>query len=284
MSLIHEALKKVERQRHLGKAPSLDSPAYSRGRRRRWPWVMVLLVILVVAGAWHWRAALLGKGQQLVAMLMDRNESVSSQPAKSVAASGTVVQVQQREQPLAMAKPDNKAQDRSRVVRQHQSGSRSAPGSTAGSAGSNARRGNASAANERPALARSAQSKAGNNTREGNSKPAARAVQAPQRTDRQPPASGVAKQASGNAQPAARKGPPMYWELPYAQRNKVPDLRITMHLYTRNRADRFVIINGVRHAEGDDLADGVKLVSINPDGITLSLGGTRFRVPRQGMN
>lgn len=74
----------------------------------------------------------------------------------------------------------------------------------------------------------------------------------------------------------------MYWELPYAQRRDIPELSITMHMYTENPADRFVIINGVRQVEGDTLPSGLKLIAINPDGITLDKDGQDFRVPRQG--
>lgn len=74
----------------------------------------------------------------------------------------------------------------------------------------------------------------------------------------------------------------MYWELPYAQRRDIPELSISMHMYTEAPADRFVIINGERQVEGDTLLSGLKLIAISPDSITLDKDGQHFRVPRQG--
>jgi hypothetical protein len=74
----------------------------------------------------------------------------------------------------------------------------------------------------------------------------------------------------------------MYWELPYAQRKDLPAFKISMHVYAAKPAERFVILNGVRQVEGDDLPGGMKLVSIDPGGITVESNGKRFRVPRGG--
>ena len=78
MSLIHEALKKVERQRQLGKAPTLDSPRFRR-RRRRWPWVFVVLLALGATAAWTWRVPLVHKARSVAARVM--GSGVAAGPA-----------------------------------------------------------------------------------------------------------------------------------------------------------------------------------------------------------
>lgn len=71
----------------------------------------------------------------------------------------------------------------------------------------------------------------------------------------------------------------MYWQLPYAERKDLPDLKVSMHVYAPEAADRFVIINGERLVEGDDLGGGITLVEIRRDGIVVGLSGKQFVVP-----
>ena len=72
------------------------------------------------------------------------------------------------------------------------------------------------------------------------------------------------------------------WDLPYATRKALPDLSLTMHVYTPDPKQRFVVIKGDRHVEGDDLGDGVTLKEIRADGMVLDYKGTRFLYPRSG--
>jgi general secretion pathway protein B len=86
---------------------------------------------------------------------------------------------------------------------------------------------------------------------------------------------------------AARPAPaapvlPTLWDLPYSTRKDIPELELTMHVYSDDAADRFVVIKGERHVEGDDLGDGVMLREIRPDGMVLELKGQRFVYPRAG--
>lgn len=74
----------------------------------------------------------------------------------------------------------------------------------------------------------------------------------------------------------------MYWDLPYAERRDLPTFKISMHVYAENPVDRFVILNGVRQIEGDELPSGMKLVAIRVDGIVIEAEGKRFMVPRDG--
>jgi general secretion pathway protein B len=75
---------------------------------------------------------------------------------------------------------------------------------------------------------------------------------------------------------------PTLWDLPYSTRKDIPELELTMHVYSDDAADRFVVIKGERHVEGDELVDCVMLREIRPDGMVLELKGQRFVYPRAG--
>ena len=56
----------------------------------------------------------------------------------------------------------------------------------------------------------------------------------------------------------------------------VPTLRLELHAYSERPRDRFVFINGRKYAEGDRLAEGPQVVSIEPTGAVLTHAGRRF--------
>ena len=88
------------------------------------------------------------------------------------------------------------------------------------------------------------------------------------------------------ARPAPRKPAepalPSVWEMPYSVRKDLPALALTMHVYSSVPAERFVVVEGERHVEGDELGDGVTLREIRSDGIVLDFKGQRFVYPRDG--
>ncbi|HPF25649.1 MAG: general secretion pathway protein GspB [Steroidobacteraceae bacterium] len=59
---------------------------------------------------------------------------------------------------------------------------------------------------------------------------------------------------------------------------RVPDLRLDLHVYANNPAERFVFINMRKLREGEALPDGVRVESITPTGAVLSFRGTRFQL------
>jgi general secretion pathway protein B len=61
-----------------------------------------------------------------------------------------------------------------------------------------------------------------------------------------------------------------------AQGIAVPPLRLELHAYSERPRDRFVFINGRKYAEGDVLAEGPQVVSIEPTGVVLAHSGRRF--------
>lgn len=71
------------------------------------------------------------------------------------------------------------------------------------------------------------------------------------------------------------------WELPYAVRKDLPELNVTMQVYADNPVNRFVIVNGERLAEGEEL-DGLKVIEIRADGIVFAYHSEQFLYPRGG--
>lgn len=53
-----------------------------------------------------------------------------------------------------------------------------------------------------------------------------------------------------------------------------------MHVYADEPGQRFVILDGRRHAEGAVVADGLVVQEIRRDGVVLSLNGRALLLPR----
>lgn len=82
--------------------------------------------------------------------------------------------------------------------------------------------------------------------------------------------------------PALANAPtlPSLIALPSSQRQGLPPLRVTMHVYADEAARRFAIIDGHRVGEGALLADGVTVAEIARDGVVLDVRGQRYLLPR----
>jgi general secretion pathway protein B len=61
-----------------------------------------------------------------------------------------------------------------------------------------------------------------------------------------------------------------------AQGGQLPELRLDLHVYAANPADRFVFINMRKLREGEALPEGVRVEQITPNGVDLSYQGRRF--------
>jgi general secretion pathway protein B len=68
---------------------------------------------------------------------------------------------------------------------------------------------------------------------------------------------------------------------PISFQDTVAGMSMSIHLYSENRAERMVFINGKKYFEGDSLEQGIFLESITPEGALLRSGGERV-VLRQG--
>jgi general secretion pathway protein B len=86
---------------------------------------------------------------------------------------------------------------------------------------------------------------------------------------------------SSKAAPSMSAQP--YSELPFSFRKSLPELRLSMHVYMAEPAQRFVILNDSRIGEGDKTNDDVYVREIRPDGAVLEFQGQRFFYPRDGL-
>lgn len=97
---------------------------------------------------------------------------------------------------------------------------------------------------------------------------------------------GKPKPAGENAAAAKEKfhpGKPEpigYWELPDAIRTEVPEIKFSVLVYAADPADRFVLVNGQRLAEGDSLKPGLVVEEIRRDGVVFSYRLYQFLVER----
>ena len=66
------------------------------------------------------------------------------------------------------------------------------------------------------------------------------------------------------------------WELPLTVRQSLPALNLLVHVYSNVPEDRFVLINGTRFREGDELSPGVRLAEIRPEGALIDFRDYRF--------
>ena len=98
-----------------------------------------------------------------------------------------------------------------------------------------------------------------------------------------PPAAVATPPASAAAPPPPpAENLPLYWQLPLNIRKDLPALKLSMHVYSPTPDQRFIILNGNRQKEGDDLGADVRLAEIRIDGAVLEFHGQRFLVPRGG--
>ena len=296
MSLILEALKKSERERRLGETPSLGSPVMGvRRRRSKLPLLFGLIAVALVAG-WWLRRAPQPEPPAAAAVAPVPPGSVVPPPVPD-----TVPAAPAAAESAAAREPARSTAD-SRMPR-----SKLPPDATAGMPAdvrAKVRNGELVVAN--PALLKPGQpatvaqdppSLAGETARPpatGPALPPAAEVSTPapvidaraQAPVAAPPAvvpAARAAAATAGGMPAAQAGaaPKLIWELPYAQRRELPEIKLSMHVYAAEPVNRFVIINGNRQVEGDDI-ESLRLVEIRVDGIVFEHQGQRFLYPRGG--
>lgn len=73
---------------------------------------------------------------------------------------------------------------------------------------------------------------------------------------------------------------PRLADLPAAERATLPPLKLSMHVFADEPAQRFVILDGRRQGEGASPAAGVVIEEIRRDGVVLSANGRRLLLPR----
>lgn len=90
----------------------------------------------------------------------------------------------------------------------------------------------------------------------------------------------VASPAAAPPQPRAREVLPEASAL-IASGTALPDMKLDIHVYSNDPAQRFIFVNMRKYTEGQTLSEGPALERITPDGAVLNYQGLRFILPRQ---
>jgi len=284
MSLILEALKKSEQQRRLGEAPTFGTPApLARRRRNLLPLLAVLIVAALGVGWWLRHApptpatnAALPATATAAAPApppVDATRSApAAHPAQSPKPAGAKPVVARPSAPLSAATTSAPVLPMPTTDR---------PGSVAPLPAMPVASGPGAPHPEQAVASGPGAPHPAGPAIAGPTKPTTPPVNAPVTAAAKEPAPAPA--ATHPAAPAA-KAPALLsvWDLPYSTRKDIPEMALTMHVYSDAASDRFVVIKGERHVEGDELADGVILREISPEGMVLEFKGQRFLYPREG--
>ena len=70
----------------------------------------------------------------------------------------------------------------------------------------------------------------------------------------------------------------MLWQLPSVIRSTLPNLSVSVHVYSPEVEGRFVIVERTKYREGDVMSGGATLEAIVADGIVLDYRGRRYRI------
>ncbi|GHD64553.1 hypothetical protein GCM10007164_00390 [Luteimonas padinae] len=133
------------------------------------------------------------------------------------------------------------------------------------------------AAEEAAAAAAAASGNTGNTASTASTERAGR-IQATRPTD----VAGTANITDGDAPtaapPPAGQGALRIAGLSSSQRERLPELKLSLHMWNEDPARRFAVIDGQRRVEGDRLGDAA-ITAIDRDGVLLDLDGQAVRVP-----
>jgi hypothetical protein len=100
----------------------------------------------------------------------------------------------------------------------------------------------------------------------------ARPDDSPDRSDARPRKSGRSVMEPHVAKPIS------YWELPQGIRDNLPNIKITVLVFSERAQDRFLLANGQRMTEKDELVSGLVLDEIRRDGAVFLYRNYRFLV------
>lgn len=269
MSLILDALKKAEQDRHAGQAPVLDDMLVRRApvaRRRESDAQQIVLMACAIAALlfaaagiayWLWPSSSPAAAPATAAAAPSPPVAANNEPALRVDPERLVEPVTDvPEEPL----PGGDTEAALAMTMDELDGEPPAGKPARETAVTEALAETPAA----PALAPPA--------------PAAAAAAPPPET---PAAAPVAVVAAPPPPPAETAVRPLK-EMPPAFRSEFPRLVLDVHVYNDNPLRRFVLINGKKYRETDTLLDGPRVVEITPAGVIVEHRGSRVLVQLPG--
>jgi general secretion pathway protein B len=94
-----------------------------------------------------------------------------------------------------------------------------------------------------------------------------------------PPPAPAPKPAAKAVTRRPPKPAPLLADMPPAYRMEVPQLDLSVHVYSDTPRKRFVFINGKQYREGQRMSEGPKVEQIQLQGVVLQYEGERFLLP-----
>jgi general secretion pathway protein B len=264
MSILLEALKKSEQQRQLGQIPTLQTGIEGQGHPELTlnHWIPLSLIALS-AGVMIW-----------FGWLQFRDPDSGSVPAVAATVTQSAVEQQPRTltesfqssgEDLSTAAvppspaPQETEDDRARLAQSFNDFKK--PGDDTDTAASSNKQ---AAESEQPS------------TPLAEPEATATPLAEPEATVTQ---SGQPKVERGQSKLAPHIAEPIsYWELPQGVRDNIPEIKITVLVYAEKPDDRFLLTNGQRMAEKDEMQSGVVLDEIRRDGAIFLYRKYRFLV------
>lgn len=307
MSFILDALRKSDARRQQGGAPGLNSPEPPRPPRRRRPRIVpvlatVLLVFAVTAAAVYvvrpdWLPQQLVGGQEAT---VPREQPASPEPIAEAEGPGQAGGSGAEEPPQQLAQ---EAAESGRRERSRQptppvpEDSAAAPEDETAQEPQRDRRAPIPASPERTVrresprresapipseeATRELERRLAHQRRRRSEAPTEAPTEsddASPRVDREPQQrTEPARRAAAEPRPL-NEGVAEYlrqWELPLSIRRNLPELNLTIHVFSPVEAERFVLINGERYVPGDSIGEA-QIVDISRDGAIVDFRSHRF--------
>ena len=266
MSMLLDALKKSEEQRQLGSTPDIHRTADHDpdGGGKSLPWVPLLLAaVAVTVMAWF------GWNQ------LRTPEGSGAEPALAVAE--PVAREAGSPAPVPVPATEPAKQPRTMVEQFSPAPSEDAGDPPAAQQQDQRREDVSRSFNQFAAKTPAQKTVPGKSAAAGSSSPA-KAVAAVE-----PPDPDVLKRPDSAApEPEASEswesGPMSYWALPQGVRDSLPEFRISVLVFADKPEDRFLLINGTRLKEQEELQSGVVLDEIRREGAVFRARNYRFLV------
>ncbi len=260
MSILLEALKKSEQERQLGQVPTLQNRPDDPAQRHQPlnPWIILLMILLSVSvmGWFGWQQFRQSPGEE-VALVAVENADDGVPPVDEPPQNRTKTESYQPENAKQLPMPIN-------------------PGAN-----------KAKASSDRDRVARSVTNFKAENEEPASEKPSELVVAiaepvpdpvADSSTAETDATAEVNEESLHSAVEPHVAEPISYWELPQGIRDDLPEIKITVLVYAEHPGDRFLLSNGQRLVEKDELDGGLVLDEIRKDGAIFLYRNYRFLV------